>query len=217
MIRTTGVPAARAWETGCRGSKCSSWMGAFCCPSTRPIASRSGCRRERRATVRAFLPWGVLIVALFAVGLWIVFQPMQMRGTLPGRHNDAVPFAEHRRRRVLDRKRMADCGVRRRGSHSALGNDGCVSRDRVHGTHSVSPGPVEVSVLVQDAKTGEAVTDAIVTLRLFPRDNPSEVRQYAATTAAATNKLFYSAPLDCPRRARGRSKRTSNERKKPHR
>ena len=32
--------------------------------------------------VRAFMPWAVLIVALFAVGVWIVFQPMEMRGTM---------------------------------------------------------------------------------------------------------------------------------------
>ena len=34
--------------------------------------------------VRAFLPWGVLISALFAIGVWIILQPMQMRGTMPG-------------------------------------------------------------------------------------------------------------------------------------
>ena len=32
---------------------------------------------------RAAAPWSLLIVALFAVGVWIVFQPMQMRGMLP--------------------------------------------------------------------------------------------------------------------------------------
>jgi hypothetical protein len=32
----------------------------------------------------ALAPWAGLIVVLFAVGIWIVFQPMQMRGTLPG-------------------------------------------------------------------------------------------------------------------------------------
>lgn len=29
---------------------------------------------------RAFVPWGLLIAALFAAGVWIVLQPMQMRG-----------------------------------------------------------------------------------------------------------------------------------------
>ncbi len=40
----------------------------------------------RLRVVKAFLPWGVLIVVLFATGVWIILQPMQMRGTLPG-HN----------------------------------------------------------------------------------------------------------------------------------
>lgn len=45
--------------------------------------------RERRPVVgqalRAFAPWAGLIVLLFAAGVWIVFQPMEMRGTIsPG-------------------------------------------------------------------------------------------------------------------------------------
>ena len=36
-------------------------------------------------SVRAFAPWGLVIVCLFAAGVWIVTEPMQMRGTLlPG-------------------------------------------------------------------------------------------------------------------------------------
>jgi len=36
--------------------------------------------------LRAFAPWCALLLLLFAVGIWIVFQPMQMRGAalLPG-------------------------------------------------------------------------------------------------------------------------------------
>jgi hypothetical protein len=34
-------------------------------------------------SLRAFVPWAMLIVLLFVVGMWIVFQPMEMRGTLP--------------------------------------------------------------------------------------------------------------------------------------
>jgi cytochrome c oxidase assembly factor CtaG/polyferredoxin len=33
--------------------------------------------------LKAFVPWGLLIILLFACGVWIVFQPMEMRGTLP--------------------------------------------------------------------------------------------------------------------------------------
>jgi hypothetical protein len=32
--------------------------------------------------LKALLPWAVLILLLFALGVWIVLQPMQMRGTL---------------------------------------------------------------------------------------------------------------------------------------
>ena len=32
--------------------------------------------------LRAFAPWAVIIVFLFTIGIWILFQPMQMRGTM---------------------------------------------------------------------------------------------------------------------------------------
>jgi hypothetical protein len=32
--------------------------------------------------LNALLPWAILIVLLFAAGVWIVLQPMQMRGTM---------------------------------------------------------------------------------------------------------------------------------------
>jgi cytochrome c oxidase assembly factor CtaG/polyferredoxin len=35
------------------------------------------------AALKAFAPWAVVMLLLFAAGIWIVFQPMQMRGTLP--------------------------------------------------------------------------------------------------------------------------------------
>jgi hypothetical protein len=30
----------------------------------------------------ALAPWALLLMLLFAAGIWLVFQPMQMRGTL---------------------------------------------------------------------------------------------------------------------------------------
>jgi hypothetical protein len=30
----------------------------------------------------SFAPWALLIAALFATAIWLIFQPMQMRGTL---------------------------------------------------------------------------------------------------------------------------------------
>jgi hypothetical protein len=33
-------------------------------------------------TLKALAPWALLLVLLFAAGVWILFQPMQMRGLL---------------------------------------------------------------------------------------------------------------------------------------
>jgi polyferredoxin len=33
---------------------------------------------------RVLAPWAVMIIVLFAAGIWVVFQPMEMRGTLGG-------------------------------------------------------------------------------------------------------------------------------------
>ena len=50
------------------------------------LALYRGCRiasQSMPATWRAFAFWAVLILILRATGVWIVLQPMQMRGTLP--------------------------------------------------------------------------------------------------------------------------------------
>ncbi len=59
-------------------------------------------------------------------------------------------------------------------------------------------GPVEISVLVQDADTGDASPDAKVKVRIAPRDQSSDVREYSATSGGTTNKLFRSAAFDLP-------------------
>lgn len=38
--------------------------------------------RHRQTALRAFLPWGVLALLLLAFAIWIMFQPMEMRGTI---------------------------------------------------------------------------------------------------------------------------------------
>src|SRR5207244_12572851 len=58
-------------------------------------------------------------------------------------------------------------------------------------------GPVDVSVLVQDAATGEYVPEARVTVRLTARGS-GDVLEYPATAAAATNKLFHAAVFQLP-------------------
>lgn len=39
-------------------------------------------KNRARSALRAALPWALLAIALYAAGAWIIFQPMQMRGTL---------------------------------------------------------------------------------------------------------------------------------------
>jgi hypothetical protein len=58
-------------------------------------------------------------------------------------------------------------------------------------------GPVDVSVLVQDAATGESVPAARVTVRLTALGT-GEVLEQPATTEAATNRLFHAAVFHLP-------------------
>ena len=54
-------------------------------------------------------------------------------------------------------------------------------------------GPVDVSVFVQDADTGEPAAGVGVTVRAAPHGRPDEAISRPATAEAATNKLFRSA------------------------
>ena len=57
-------------------------------------------------------------------------------------------------------------------------------------------GPVDVSVLVQDAETGAPIPGAEVEVGLEPLDRPGLATHYPATHRAATNKLFHAALCD---------------------
>ena len=57
-------------------------------------------------------------------------------------------------------------------------------------------GPVDVSVLVQDASTGNPAPQVPVTIRMTRYGGPD--LEYPATTEAATNKLFRAAPFELP-------------------
>jgi hypothetical protein len=41
-----------------------------------------GHYRNRQTALRAFLPWAALSLLLLVAALWIMFQPMEMRGTI---------------------------------------------------------------------------------------------------------------------------------------
>src|SRR5438445_9925471 len=59
-------------------------------------------------------------------------------------------------------------------------------------------GPVDVSVLVQDATTGEPASDVQVMIQAAWRGSPALAIHHPATTEAATNKLYYAATFDLP-------------------
>ena len=57
-------------------------------------------------------------------------------------------------------------------------------------------GPVDISVLIQDASTGELVPQAQVTVRVT---KPGQLAlEYPATREAATNKLLHAAQFELP-------------------
>jgi hypothetical protein len=62
----------------------------------------------------------------------------------------------------------------------------------------VRAGRVDISVLVQEAATGELVSDVQVTITAECRGAHRLTLQHAATTEAATNKLYRAATLDLP-------------------
>jgi hypothetical protein len=59
-------------------------------------------------------------------------------------------------------------------------------------------GPVDISVLVQEAATGELASDVQVTIEAVRRGTIQAAFHGPATTEAATNKLYHAAILDLP-------------------
>jgi hypothetical protein len=57
-------------------------------------------------------------------------------------------------------------------------------------------GAVDISALVQDASTGDPMTQMQVTVRMTKPGSPA--LEYPATTEAATNKLFRAAQFELP-------------------
>jgi hypothetical protein len=57
-------------------------------------------------------------------------------------------------------------------------------------------GPVDISVLVQDAVTGQPLAQALVTVRMTKIGQPA--LEYAATQDVATNKLLHAAQFELP-------------------
>jgi hypothetical protein len=51
------------------------WFGSLL------VAYRLAARDEARQPWRIFVPWAVLLTLLFAAAIWLMGQPMEMRGT----------------------------------------------------------------------------------------------------------------------------------------
>jgi hypothetical protein len=62
----------------------------------------------------------------------------------------------------------------------------------------VRAGPVDVSVLVQDALSGEPASDVTVDIEVRQPGSRAVVSHQRATTEAATNKLYQAATIDLP-------------------
>jgi hypothetical protein len=59
-------------------------------------------------------------------------------------------------------------------------------------------GPVDVSVLVQEAATGTPLSDVSIQVSMAPVDRPHAGMRQAASHEAATNKLYQAALFDLP-------------------
>ena len=59
-------------------------------------------------------------------------------------------------------------------------------------------GPVDLSLLLQDAETGAAILDAEVLVRVRKSGGTTSATTYLATHEQATNKLYYSALFELP-------------------
>jgi hypothetical protein len=59
-------------------------------------------------------------------------------------------------------------------------------------------GPVDISVLVQEAATEDPASGVLVTIKVLRRGAPGVALHQPATSEAATNKLYYAATFDLP-------------------
>ena len=76
--RIAQAPCAGLQTAHSRGSQVSSGIRE----TYGRVSGRGRETRAQRRALKVFAPWTLLIVLLFAAGVWIVLQPMQMRGTM---------------------------------------------------------------------------------------------------------------------------------------
>jgi hypothetical protein len=89
----------------------------------------------------------------------------------------------------------------------ALADGGRVVLIERHGGYRISvftspdplrAGPIDISVLLQDAETGNAISNAQVNVSLTPSGGSSRTIRAVATNDAATNKLLRAALVELP-------------------
>ena len=104
-------------------------------------------------------------------------------------------------------KLLCVCGALGLVTSSASGDGGALRFRRDLGFYQATvftessvlrTGPVDVSVLVEDQRTGEFVTDVRCALVIRGTDQPHSSRSYVLSGKHATNKLFQSARVDFP-------------------
>jgi hypothetical protein len=85
---------------------------------------------------------------------------------------------------------------------AAQADAGAVRASERHGKRQITvftdptplrAGPVDVSILVQDVATGEAILGGAIEIEVSPRGESATGVRYRATSAAASNKLFQAA------------------------
>ncbi len=89
----------------------------------------------------------------------------------------------------------------------ARADGGTVRLSEVVGSYRISlftspapfrAGPVDISVMLQDAANSTPISEARITLKMWPLDRPSEAIIQTASTTGATNKLMQAAVFELP-------------------
>lgn len=91
---------------------------------------------------------------------------------------------------------------------AALADAGAIRASERHGNRQITvftgptplrAGPVDVSIFIQDAETGQPLLDDVIDVEVSAPGSSFAPRRYRATSAAATNKLFQAAEFELPR------------------
>lgn len=74
----------------------------------------------------------------------------------------------------------------------------CGYRFTIFTSTPLRAGPVEISVLLQDAQTGEPCLGGELTISVCPAGHPEQATRHCVAAGTGTNKLLYCAKFDLP-------------------